>query len=64
MDKKVGDTFIDSFFRRWKIVTVGKNFYDCQFIEFLDGNIPCTPKFQIFNFDEFLASKNINSGIG
>lgn len=55
MDKmKVGDTFIDHYFRQWKVILVGDNFYDCQFVECLDGNIRDTPQFKIFEFDDEL----------
>lgn len=56
--KNVGDTFIDSAFRRWEVITVLENYYDCKLIEYLDGFIPNTPEFQLFDVNDELFTGN------
>ena len=58
--KKVGDTFLDLAFRRWEVILVGDDFYDCQFVECLDGYIPNTPKFKLFDCNDPLFLKIVS----
>lgn len=55
MLKKVGETFVDHQFRRWKVFNIiGEIFYDCEFVEYLNGFIKDTPRCKLFSFDNEL----------
>lgn len=52
MTKQLNDTFIDPHFRRWRIFNVVGDYYDCEFVEYLDGYINDTPRYKLFEKDE------------
>ena len=65
MLKKVGETFVDHQFGRWKVFNIiGEIFYDCEFVEYLDGFIKDTPRCKLFSFDdELFVQEDIQTDI-